>query len=60
MKSDWNLPPGVTATDIDPPRLCPKCGGRIEDEATWCHWCCSDLLDAPDNQLNEDDLEENR
>lgn len=42
----WNLPPGVTLRDIDPPNRCDDCGrllvnGRCpnrcwdEDEPTW-------------------------
>lgn len=36
MMSDYNLPPGTTLKDIDPPRKCPQCAETISDDDTTC------------------------
>jgi len=50
--SAFNLPPGCTLRDIDPPRLCAGCDERIDpdQDSDYCALCEQDRRDSlPDD-----------
>ena len=56
MKRDWNLTPGVSAEDIDPPEKCPECGGPLHagwDECFDCGWIRGPKIEAPEETIGE-------